>query len=562
MNTMRKFLSLACVVVAICAASGARADFTFGTPVNVGTAINTATNEADPWISPDGLMLLFAQTANWAGAYDIRVSVRATSDDPWGSSVSLGLWGGASDVTVLYSPITVMPGFTTADGLELYFNEVRPGGYGDHDLWVIKRKTIEDAWGEPENLGPNVNGVYTDIAPTVSPDGLELYFSGYTCTSARPGGCGCADIWMTRRATRDDPWAEPVNLGWAINSAANDARPRLLADGLLLFFDSGRAGGRGENDLYVSKRATLLDPWSRAQSLGPIINSSAFEECPYLSADGFTLYWDSGRSGGHGGHDIWQSAIIPIVDFTGDGRVDEKDVLAMIGCWGGSESICDIGPTAWGDSVVDIQDLKVLARYIDAPVVDPTLLVHWPLDETEGSTAYDRVGENDAIMMGNPTWQPEGGQVDGALALDGVGDFIAASQSANLTGNGLAVLVWVQGGAPGQTVVGRQQGDDWLYLDASHGGLSTALRTTGRVLEPLTSDAVIADGQWHHIGLVWDGTNRILYVDGQEVASDALPTLDVSSVRLVIGTGKTLAPGTFWSGLIDDVRVYNRAVKP
>jgi hypothetical protein len=88
----------------------------------------------------------------------------------------------------------------------------------------------------------------------------------------------------------------------------------------------------------------------------------------------------------------------------------------------------------------------------------------------------------------------------------------------------------------------------------------------GRVAPlPLVSESVITDGAWHHIGLVWDGSNRTLYVDDVEVAKDtaALPyPLKSSDGGLHIGTGKAMEPGTYWSGLIDDVRIYNRAVTP
>ncbi len=79
---------------------------------------------------------------------------------------------------------------------------------------------------------------------------------------------------------------------------------------------------------------------------------------------------------------------------------------------------------------------------------------------------------------------------------------------------------------------------------------------------PLLSEFVITDGEWHHIGLVWDGSNRTLCVDGVVVANDIQPGLEGSQMGLYIGTGKAMESGTYFSGLIDDVRIYNRAVKP
>ncbi|MHC4677299.1 MAG: LamG-like jellyroll fold domain-containing protein [Planctomycetota bacterium] len=85
----------------------------------------------------------------------------------------------------------------------------------------------------------------------------------------------------------------------------------------------------------------------------------------------------------------------------------------------------------------------------------------------------------------------------------------------------------------------------------------------GRVVQPpLLSQTVITDGQWHRVGFVWDGLYRALYVDDTLVAEDAQPGLTGSLGGLNIGCGNDLTAGTFFSGLIDDVRIYNRAVKP
>jgi hypothetical protein len=92
----------------------------------------------------------------------------------------------------------------------------------------------------------------------------------------------------------------------------------------------------------------------------------------------------------------------------------------------------------------------------------------------------------------------------------------------------------------------------------------TSLMGPGRSSTPLRSQAVITDGTWHHIGLIWDGSYRMLYLDDAEVAKDTapLPGLEDATGGLYFGAGSTLKEGTFWSGLIDDVRVYNSAVNP
>jgi len=90
----------------------------------------------------------------------------------------------------------------------------------------------------------------------------------------------------------------------------------------------------------------------------------------------------------------------------------------------------------------------------------------------------------------------------------------------------------------------------------------TELAEPGRSAGPLLSETTIADGEWHRIGLVWDGSNRTLYVDSVAVAQDVQDSLVSSYNGLYIGAGKAMEPGTYFSGLIDDVRIYNRVVSP
>jgi sialidase-1 len=88
----------------------------------------------------------------------------------------------------------------------------------------------------------------------------------------------------------------------------------------------------------------------------------------------------------------------------------------------------------------------------------------------------------------------------------------------------------------------------------------TRLKATRRSAGPLYSETVITDGQWHRIGLVWDGSHRTLYVDDILVAEDTQNGLASSKSGLYIGCGKGKESNTFFSGLIDDIRIYNVAL--
>jgi hypothetical protein len=193
---------------------------------------------------------------------------------------------------------------------------------------------------------------------------------------------------------------------------------------------------------------------------------------------------------------------------------------------------------------------------------DPGLVAYWELDETEGAVAYDSEGDNDAAVMGTAAWEPQGGTVGGALLLDKGGYLATAKAAINPSAGPFSVLAWIKGGSPGQVVVSQQGGMNWLMANAPAGVLGTELKSSGRQSSPLTSDVVIADGNWHRVGFTWDGRTRVLYVDDVEVDHDMQSNLAGSTGVLYIGAGCILSPGSFWSGLIDDVRIYDRPVEP
>ena len=359
LNGYRMRLAIVGIVVMMVLDGGrTKADFTFGEPVNLGATVNNSYDDAMPCMSPDGL--------------------------------------------------------------ELYFCSNRPGGlggniYGD-DLWVVRREMIYDDWGIPENLGPQVNSPMDDYSPCLSSDGLSLYFVTYK----RPGGVGWADIWVATRQTINDPWGNVTNLGAPVNTSTNENEPSLSGDGLSLFFHSYRMG---EVALYEAKRATINDRWGQPHKLDPIIDMAGWEGTPFISSDarlllfsvdptlkynkqsnydlfmtmrataespwntpvalggqinspyadsmpclswdGATVYFASNRPYGNASSwDIWQAPIIPITDFNGDRIVDAEDMCIMVDHWGEDYPLCDIGPMPWGDGVVDVEDLVVLAEHL------------------------------------------------------------------------------------------------------------------------------------------------------------------------------------------------------
>jgi hypothetical protein len=193
---------------------------------------------------------------------------------------------------------------------------------------------------------------------------------------------------------------------------------------------------------------------------------------------------------------------------------------------------------------------------------DFTFLAHWKLDETQGVLASDSVGDYDGTLVGGPVWQPAAGQLDGAILLDGVDDTITTPFVLNPAEGVFSIFLWVKDGAPGQAILSQTDGANWLLADASTGAVATQLKASGRTSRDLVSTAAVTDGQWHQVGFAWDGATRALYVDGNKVATDAQSSFVGQTTGLRIGSGPDGESGSFWSGLIDDVRIYSRVIQP
>jgi hypothetical protein len=527
----------------------AHADFVFGEPTDLGSTVNSSAEDSTPNISTDGLELYFrSNRSGGSGNYDVWVTTRDTTDDEWGPPVNLG-------PAVNTSATDSCPS-VSADGLSLFLMSNRTGGHGGMDMWVTTRPTTNDPWTTPVNLGTAINSSANDGCPSISADGLTLFYK-----AGGLGGYGGDDLWASTRTAADEDWPSPANLGATVNTAYTDCCPSISGDDLALFFHSDRPGSLGFLDVWVTTRADVSEPWRAPVNLGTGINTPSYDWAPDVSSDGLTLFFASNRSGGSGADDIWQVSISPVVDFNGDGKVDGAEILTMVDHWGTDHSLCDISPPPWGDGVVDVEDLKVLARYIGEELNDPTLVAHWAMDETGGFVAHDSAGDNDGRVMGFPVWRPGAGRVDGALQLDGTG-FVSADQVLDPSDGPLSVLAWVKGGLPGQVIVSQEGGANWLMIDPVDGTLMTGLRSGGRSPEDLDSQAAIADNNWHLVAFTWDGANRRLYVDNVLVAEDAQDALKGAVGRQLIGCGQDMTPVTYFTGLIDDVRIYNRAVRP
>jgi hypothetical protein len=256
----------------------------FGRPTRLGPNVNSPRDDIAPCVSHDQYSLFFASNRlAGQGRNDLWRCTRAGPDDPWGQAENLGpiVNGTQNDTDPCLS----------SDGLTLLFASDRPGGEGEFDLWMSTRDSPSDPWGEPVNLGPDINTPSLDCKPSLASDGLTLLFSKW------PGGEGGIDLYMSTREGPSDPWRRAENLGPIVNSPQVDTDACLSADGLTLLFVSNRPGGVGEWDLWMSTRPSRTAPWGEPWNLGTILNTSALETHPHLSPDGHWLFFSSTRLG-------------------------------------------------------------------------------------------------------------------------------------------------------------------------------------------------------------------------------------------------------------------------
>ncbi len=263
--------------------------------------VNSEFTEFGPGISKDERSLYFgSDRPGGFGSADLWVSKRASKNDPWGPPINLG-------APINTDAAELVPAFSR-DGHWIFFNSDRPGGYGGLDVWASFRRDIHDdfAWTTPVNLGAFINTGGLDAGAAYlandsddeDDDGALLFFG-----SDRPGGMGFVDLYVSAKDS-NGAFGSPVPIS-ELNSPFSEQRPSIRHDGLEIVFYSNRPGGVGATDLWMATRETLGQVWSTPANLGPLVNGPSADFHPSISSDGQTLYFASGRPGGPGMNDLY-----------------------------------------------------------------------------------------------------------------------------------------------------------------------------------------------------------------------------------------------------------------
>jgi WD40-like Beta Propeller Repeat len=271
-------------------------------PVNLGPVINSSSNDGNPAISKDGLTLYFASNRpGGVGGNDIWVAHRESLDSPWSSA--------PLDLGPINTSFNEVAPALSRDEHYLFFVSNRPGGMGGPDIWVSFRQHVHDdfgefAWETPFNLGSPINTPFSDTQPSYF-ENEELGRPQLFFASNRTGGLGGFDMYMSE--LQADGTFGPSTLLPELSGPQNDFYTSVFRNGLEIFFASDRIGTLGGNDLWVSVRQNVFDPWSAPVDLGSTVNSLSNDQAPAISSDGETLFFASDRPGGHGGIDIYMT---------------------------------------------------------------------------------------------------------------------------------------------------------------------------------------------------------------------------------------------------------------
>lgn len=196
------------------------------------SGLNTNMHDASIALSNDGQMLFIFKSTTKDGGDIFQSELKGnewTTPERLGPNINTKFWEGSCSLS--------------SDGQLLYFASDRPGGLGGRDIYV-SRKQSDGSWGPAQNCGPSINTPFNDDAPFIHPDGIHLFFS-----SEGHSSMGGYDLFYS--TMKAGVWGEPTNLGYPINTPADERYYVLSADGGTAYYSSDNKGGYGQQDLYT-----------------------------------------------------------------------------------------------------------------------------------------------------------------------------------------------------------------------------------------------------------------------------------------------------------------------
>jgi len=266
-------------------------------PLNLGMNVNTEFNEYFPCLTADNQTLLFTRLLHDASSFTGRQEdffISTRTDGEWFPALNIG-----PPINTIYNEGAPT---LSADGNILIFtacesvNGYGEGrqGYGRCDLFISQRSGL--SWSDPENAGVPVNSGNWESQPCLAADGRSLYF-----VSNRNNDY---DIWLAL-LDENGNWNLPVRLGENINTTGYEGSVFIHPDNQTLYFSSDGHVGMGGMDIFISRKDSAGN-WGVPVNLGYPINTHKDENSILISADGELAMFASDREDGYGGLDLYQ----------------------------------------------------------------------------------------------------------------------------------------------------------------------------------------------------------------------------------------------------------------
>ena len=227
--------------------------------------VNTTENEGAQNISQDGQWLVFTgcNRPDGFGSCDIYISY--LDKNGWTEAANLGGW-------VNTDQWESQP-CLSADKRDLYFASRRPGGFGGIDIYVSHLQA-NGKWGEPENLGAGINTSGDEQCPFIHADNQTLYF-----TSNYWPGYGDDDLFFVRKGPGGD-WSKPINLGYPINTINREGTLFIDASGKTAYYASDRSDSKGGLDIYSFELREDIRPYKTLWVKGKVFDKKTTKGLP------------------------------------------------------------------------------------------------------------------------------------------------------------------------------------------------------------------------------------------------------------------------------------------
>ena len=276
-------------------------------PINLGDKINTENDEYFPCITADTKTLLFTRLLNDKRAFegkheDFFMSERTETknfNEGWNASLAV------KSINTLYNEGAPT---LSADGQTIVFTACELPGYeygetrtglGSCDLFYSLRTAT--GWTAAENFGVGINSSYWETQPSLTADGATLYF--IRGKKGKGGLIEDPNIYFSQ-INEAGMWSEPAKVPGLINTKGREESVFVHPDGQTLYFSSDGHPGMGGLDIFVS-RLQQDGSWSKPVNLGYPINTAANENSIQVTAQGDIALMASNREGGKGGLDLY-----------------------------------------------------------------------------------------------------------------------------------------------------------------------------------------------------------------------------------------------------------------